>query len=246
MALNLLLSRVVLAAVVVVTSASEAVAQPFVGLASVFHNVVTGVGQTLSGYGKVDSINGVPIRESLCSNCELTYRFGNYVASSISASEVKFTGGYMSLYLGKKKKQDELNPYASSSSAEDLAAATDGTLVLTLSGHAIDAAGNTLTATGVNIGGAVPMGFAAGLVDVDLTGNANGNTAGPGGSWNARFATNGIPALFGGGNADLQIGWTASGILPPHPSECTSGQGPACVSGALDLRAVTDGPVNGH
>jgi hypothetical protein len=157
MALNLLLSRVVLAAVVVVTSASEAVAQPFVGLASVFHNVVTGVGQTLSGYGKVDSINGVPIRESLCSNCELTYRFGNYVVSSISASEVKFTGGYMSLYLGKKKKQDELNPYASSSSAEDLAAATDGTLVLTLSGHAIDAAGNTLTATGVNIGGAVPM-----------------------------------------------------------------------------------------
>jgi hypothetical protein len=235
MAPNLLVARVVLAAAVLVASASEAVAEPFVGLASVFQNVVTGVGQVMRGYGKVESINGIPIRQSLCSNCELTYRFDGYTVSAISATEVKFSGGQMRFYLGKNKKQDEFNPFASSSSAEDLADATDGTLVLTLSGHPIDAAGNTLVGTGANIGAAFPMGFAAGLADVDLTGN---------GSWNARFDTNGIPALFGGGNADLQIGWAAAGNLPPHPSECPSG--PACVSGALDLRGLTDGPVDGH
>jgi len=54
-------------------------------VAQVYENVVTSVGQTLSGFGEVDSINGVAV-SLLCSNCELTYRFTDYVVSSISAT----------------------------------------------------------------------------------------------------------------------------------------------------------------
>ena len=37
-------------------------------VAQVYENVVTGVGQTLSGYGEVDSINGMAV-STLCSGC---------------------------------------------------------------------------------------------------------------------------------------------------------------------------------
>src|SRR5688500_8608292 len=57
----------------------------------VYENVVTAVGQELSGYGEVDSINGMAVN-TLCAGCELTYRFTDYIVSSISATDIKFTG----------------------------------------------------------------------------------------------------------------------------------------------------------
>ena len=58
---------------------------------------------------------------------------------------------------------------------------------------------------------------------------------------NAYFNTNAVPALFGGGNADFLLTSSFSGLFPTHPAECTQGQGPSCVSGSADFRAVVDG-----
>src|SRR5207253_10580956 len=104
----------------------------------------------------------------------------------------------------------------------DLAEATNGTLSLTLKGHAVDSAGNTFIGTGVNIGTSVPTGFGSGLLDVDTS---------AGGIANAFFDTNSILALFGG-PADFQTGSSFTGLNPVYPSECPGG--PACLRGSAD------------
>ena len=134
-------------------------------VASIYENVVTDVGQTLSGVGEVTQINGVAVG-TLCAGCELTYRFGGYEVTSISATDITFADGWINFYLGSGADND-FNPFATGSSAADFSAATNGTLFLTLAGHAIDAAGSTFAGTGRDIGTQQPVGFGAGLADVD-------------------------------------------------------------------------------
>jgi hypothetical protein len=187
----------------------------------VYENVVTQVGDVLQGYGKVDSINSFAVG-SLCSDCELTYRFSGYTVTSISANEVKFSGGTISFYLGSGAFNN-FNTSNAGGSAGDLAEATDGTLFMTLTGHAIDALGNTFIGTGANIGTLFPTGFGTGLADIDLA---------AGGIANSYFNTNGITAAFGG-NADFELGSSFSGLNPPYPGECPGGA--ACVRGSADF-----------
>jgi hypothetical protein len=187
----------------------------------VYENVISQVGDVLQGYGKVDSINSFAVG-ALCSGCELTYRFTGYTVTSISANEVKFTGGTISFYLGFGAANN-FNTSNAGGSAGDLAEATDGTLFLTLKGHAIDAAGNTFVGTGANIGTTFPTGFGTGLADVDMA---------AGGIANSFFDTNGILASFGG-NADFELGSSFSGLNPVYPSECPGGA--ACVRGSADF-----------
>lgn len=198
---------------------------PVFAVAQLYENAIQGVGNTLSGYGEVDSINGQAVN-TLCANCELTYRFTDYVVSSIDATEFRVTGGIVNFYLGFGANND-FNPLTSAGSAADFAAATNGTLFLTLRGHAIDAAGNTFSTTGLNIGSATPSGGGSGLADVDMTG---------GGIANAFFNTNAVPALFGGGNADFVLTSSFNALFPPHPAECHRGEGPSCLSGFSDFR----------
>lgn len=206
-------------------------------VASIYENVVTNVGDTLQGVGEVTQINGVAVAD-LCSGCELTYRFGGYEVTSISATDITFTDGWVNFYLGSGASND-FNPFATGSSAADFAAATNGTLFLTLAGHAIDANGSTFAGTGSNIGTSQPVGFGAGLADVDPTGSMFGNPEGTGGIANSLFNTNAISAQFGG-NADFQIGTSFSTILLPHPQECPGG--PMCVAGSADIRGVIPEP----
>lgn len=211
---------------------------PVFGVASLYENLITGPGQTLSGFGEVSQINGAPIT-SLCSNCELTYRFAGFQVTSLTPTSVSFNGGYINFYVGTGAAND-FNPFTSASSAADVAAATNGTLWLTLSGHPIDAAGNTFAGSGNNIGSATNVaGNGAGLFDVDMTGTKFGNTAGPGAVANSWFDSNTIAASFGG-PADVQIGASFSNVLLPHPSECSgaSPSGGACVAGSVDFRVV--------
>lgn len=187
----------------------------------VYENVISQVGDVLQGYGKVDSINSFAVG-ALCAGCELTYRFTGYTVTSISASEVKFSGGTISFYLGFGAANN-FNTSNAGGSAGDLAEATDGTLFLTLKGHAIDAAGNTFVGTGANIGTTFPTGFGTGLADVDM---ASGGIA------SSFFDTNGIPATFGG-SADFELGSSFSGLNPVYPGECPGGA--ACVRGSADF-----------
>lgn len=206
-------------------------------VASIYENVVTDVGQTLSGVGEVTQINGVAVG-TLCAGCELTYRFGGYEVTSISATDITFADGWINFYLGSGA-DDDFNPFATGSSAADFSAATNGTLFLTLAGHAIDAAGNTFAGTGRDIGTQQPVGFGAGLADVDPTGSQFGNPAGTGGLANSLFDTNMITAQFGG-NADFQLSTSFSTVLLPHPQECPGG--PMCVAGSSDIRGVIPEP----
>ena len=202
-------------------------------VASVFQNVITAPGQALSGFGEVASINGMSIGE-LCAGCELTYNFGGYEATALTANTISFSGGWVNFYLGFGADAD-FNPFGSPDSATDLAAATNGALFLSLAGHQIDAAGNTFAGTGNNIGSPNAAGNGAGLASVDMTGALNGNTAGAGAIANTFFDTNTIDAIFGG-NADMQLGLSYSNVFIPHPGECPSG--PACLAGSADMRNV--------
>lgn len=204
---------------------------PTFGVASIYENVITAAGQELAGFGEVTQINGVALSE-LCAGCELTYRFGGYEATSLTSTGVTFDGGWVNFYLGFGGDND-FNPFASPGSAADLAAATNGALFLTLAGHDIDAAGNTFSGIGRDIGTAAAVGFGAGLLDVDSTGSLNGNTAGAGGLANTFFDTNSIAATFGGA-ADFQLGASFSSFLLPHPDECPAGA--ACLAGSIDIR----------
>ncbi|HUG23080.1 PEP-CTERM sorting domain-containing protein [Piscinibacter sp.] len=210
---------------------------PVFTVASLYENVITEVGQELSGVGEVTQINGMAISE-LCAGCELTYHFGGYTVTDFTATTIEFSGGWANFYLGFDADND-FNPFASGSSAEDLAAATNGTLWLTLSGHQIDAAGNTFAGTGTDIGTPSAVGFGAGLADVDHTGMMFGNTAGAGALANNAFDTNAIPADFAG-NADFQLGSSFSNVLLPHPNECPGG--PECLAGSVDIRGVIPEP----
>jgi hypothetical protein len=206
---------------------------PTFGVASVYENVITAAGQTLSGFGEVTQINGVSL-SSLCAGCELTYRFGGYEVTSLTPTSISFSGGWVNFYLGFGGDND-FNPFANGGSAADLAAATNGALFLTLAGHQIDAAGSTFSGSGANIGTPAAVGFGAGLLDVDDTGTMNGNTAGAGALANTFFDTNGIAAVFGGA-ADFQLGASFSSSFVPHPAECP--QGPACMAGSVDIRGT--------
>ncbi len=196
---------------------------PTFAVTQVYENIVTGVGATLTGYGKVDSINSAAVG-TLCADCELTYQFGGYVVSSISPTKITFTGGWVKFYLGFGVDND-FNPFTSGSSAADLIAATNGSLWMTLKGHDIDAAGNTFAGTGTDIGTTTPSGSGSGLADVDTSG---------GGAANPFFDTNAVPALFGGGPADFVLTSSFSGLFPPHPGECPAGA--SCVTGSADFR----------
>jgi hypothetical protein len=194
--------------------------------ASVYENIALAPGQTLSGVGEIASINGAPTASFCSGPCEMTFRFTGYTATSVTLFSAKYSGGSFNVYLAFGAEND-FSPSSSASSAADLAAATNGTLILTLAGHPVDALGNTLignAATGSFTTGV--FGF-AGQLDV----------SGSGGVANVNFDTNTIVSAFGG-NADSSfssIGNVFTGSQP-HPAECRpSPTGPECVGGSASL-----------
>ena len=65
---------------------------PIFAVAQIYENVVTAQNQVLTGYGKVDSINGKPVGDYCNNNCELTYTFGSYVVTSITPTQITVCG----------------------------------------------------------------------------------------------------------------------------------------------------------
>lgn len=195
----------------------------------IYENVVDSVGDILTGYGKVDSINSIAVGE-LCAGCELTFQFGDYEVTSISPTNISFSGGWIRFYLGFGADKDFTTGNAGGS-AGDIVEATNGTLFLAMVGHAIDAAGNTFAGTGINIGTVFPTGFGTGLADVDMSMAALAN---------AHFDRNMVPSLFGGGNADFQLGSSFSGLNPVYPGEGDGGA--ARVRGSADFTSPIPEP----
>jgi hypothetical protein len=178
------------------------------GAGQIYTNLPSAVGDELTGYGKIDSINSVSVA-NLCTDCELTYTFGGYTATAVdpTTGTLLFNGGTVNIYLGTGSTNDFSTVNPGSSVSDDMAEASNGTLWLTLKGHAVDAAGNTSKTMGTDIGTTAFTGSGKGLLDVDMSG---------GGVANSAFNTNSVPAAYGGGNADFIIGFSFNGLNPPY------------------------------
>ncbi|MCC6534639.1 MAG: PEP-CTERM sorting domain-containing protein [Burkholderiales bacterium] len=182
----------------------------------IYTNVPVVFGDALTGYGKIDSINSIATGD-LCGGCELTYVFDGYTLDSADATGFYFDGGSVRVYMGVGATKDFSTRDAGSSVADDVAEASNGTLWLTLKGHAINAAGNTFRSQGEDVGTPSFTGHGFGLLDVDT---------GAGGVANAVFDSNGVVAAHGGGNADFIIGSSFNGLAPPYPDT---------LAGSMDL-----------
>src|SRR5438552_1725952 len=130
--------RIIAAGVALLTTSKIALAADIDGLnfpapstftvGQIYENIPNSIGETLSGYGKVDSINSIAVG-SLCTDCELTFQFGDYTVSSISPTEIRFAGGFFKFYLGFGADND-FSTLNAGGSAGDLVEATNGTLFL--------------------------------------------------------------------------------------------------------------------
>jgi hypothetical protein len=186
----------------------------------IYSTTPTAVGQQLTAYGEVDSINSTPVSE-LCSNCELTYRVTEYNVASISPTSVASNGGLIQFYLGTGATKD-FSLANAGGLAGDVTEATNGTLFLTLRGHAVNAAGNTFV-TSTSAGAA----FGTGLADVD---------ASAGGIANSFFNSNAIASQFGG-PADVQLNASWSALNPIYAGQGACGA-TGCLRGSADFHAV--------
>jgi hypothetical protein len=153
--------------------------------------------------------------------------------SSISATNITFSGGVVKFYLGFGAANN-FNPYNGNPSyVTEYAAATDGVLFLTSTGHAIDASGNTFAGSGTNLNSTAAAGQGAGLLDIQTT---------PGsGIATSNFDTNTIAAIFGTAFADLQIGSTFGNVFAPPGFSCSATSGgnpfnPGCLAGGAQLQ----------
>ena len=126
-------------------------------------STVSAVGNTLTGYGQIGSING---NLSFCSGCSLNFTF-QYTVSAIEGTllnpKVVFTGGMLDFFVDPTGSFNVANP----------ATAGIGTPWLTLTGH--DVAFSGFTAVGdlySNINGAVsaPGALSGGFGLLDATG----------------------------------------------------------------------------
>jgi len=128
---------------------------------------VDAVGDTLIGYGEVSSIrdNGGNLVWSRGDNGrELTFEFGGFTATSVAASHIDFTGGWVNFYADTALDSD---PSAGAGTGY-----TNGVEWLNLVGveqdflipaHATD---NSLHSTGALLGVGVLSGTGVGLLDV--------------------------------------------------------------------------------
>ncbi len=98
---------------------------------NIFENIVSVPGDVLGGFGKIAV--GLDAIVSICGGCELTFEFGDYVLSTISAPDgdgkvdLSFTGGWVKVYLDHSADFDD----------SDITTANDGTLWLSMIGHSL-------------------------------------------------------------------------------------------------------------
>jgi hypothetical protein len=186
--------------------------------AELYENMISAPGDTLMGYGRIDSINS---HKNYCAgggNCELTFTFGDYTVDHIDANHVTFTGGQVMLYADS----------SANFNASDRATAADGDLFLSTTGHAYTDTDTgrtgTLIATGSNLTTGQAQGSGVGYLDV------------VGGDAQQYFNTDTFND-FMGGTTDLQFNSTFS------PNACSNATDqPICGSGLLKsvTRAVPE------
>lgn len=142
----LLLSTQVFAAPMNTVDGIQFTSGSVIQTAQLFETEINNPGDTLSGYGRINTING---HTNFCSggggSCELTFQFGGYLVNTLEASQANFTGGTVQFFADSSPNFDSTNP----------ATAMDGALFLDTSGHTYTDTGTgrsgTLLAQGSNL-----------------------------------------------------------------------------------------------
>jgi len=95
---------------------------------------VSTVGDVLTGYGQIGSING---NNNFCSGCDLTFTF-TYTVSGINGNHVTFDNGSFQFYVAPAGSYSQANPNS----------ATLGTPWVTMAGHTAPSADPSFTTVG--------------------------------------------------------------------------------------------------
>jgi PEP-CTERM motif len=148
---------------------------------SMFETAVNTVGQVVSGYGIINSLNGTNAA-TFCPGCELTYKFTGYTLISTAGGQFTFSGGTIQVFV-------DSTPDFSSLSANS---AGDGVLWLSLAGrnHIDQGTGNI----GTLHSDPTPAG-------VGIAGDGRGFLDVIGGLAAANFDTNTVAMVNPGGSA---------------------------------------------
>lgn len=203
--------------------------------ATLAETVVRNVGDSLSGYGYVTTINSA---SNYCASapCSLYYYFHDYVVQSIDLATgyVTFTGGVVDLYMSSASPLTLFNQ----DSPSNVATITGFTPWVSLTGHSFLEPVNgsaTLTGNG-NLTGATLNETGTGLLDV----NGGFGDAAVAAYLNGNNIADGL-----GGFADINVTTSASnGVLNPHDvtTGCFDGTfaaGQWCMQGTLNTRGST-------
>ena len=186
---------------------------------------VSAVGDVLTGYGQIGSINGI---NSFCTGCDLTFTFA-YTVTGISANHVTFDDGSFQFYVSPAGSYSQANPNS----------ATLGTPWVTMAGHTAPSADPSFITVGQlygTVNGTVsnPTSGSDGIGLVDVLG-------GPAAAYlNSNTISDGI-----GGFADFSLN---SSFLTKPASTCTSispDSGSVChfpIEGNGSLIGATVGP----
>lgn len=202
--------------------------------------LITGTGQSLSGYGLVTSVNGdTTYCADNTSNCALYFYFHDYTSQTFDGSHVTFTGGVVDLYYSSDPAINFLNQ----SSADNISFITSQQEWVELTGHTFtDAVFNTnaglLPGTSYTLNGnGVLTGLSLsengeGLVDVAL--NGFGLT-----SVQNYLNGNGTPDGLGGFADKTLTASSNNQVINPNDT-CTLEEGQFCLQGTLNVRGLTN------
>ena len=198
---------------------------------TIAETLITASGQTLSGYGQVNTVNGNVLYGANNLTDRLYFTFTDYVSQNfdVPAGNVEFTGGVIQLYLGTtinlSSQDSPTNVGLIQAMSPWVQAVGHGNLGGGASANATLAARGVLTGTSIDFLG-------AGLLDID--------TSGAFGLANvASFLDGNSEGDAVGGFADVTITTSGSNSEINTNDTCNGVAGEWCIQGSADLRGTT-------
>ena len=195
--------------------------------------IVTAAGQTLTGYGQVNTVNG----NLFYAGADRLYFIFSYNVLTFGAGAATFDAGVVDVY---KLATFNLLSQGSAGVGGNIDLINNGTLWATFAGHGMNGTPTQLTSNGTLTGSTISF-TGAGLLDV-VAGplgvlsylNSNGIGDGAGGFADIAITTSGNNSVLN--SFDIAAG-NATGC-----ADGTAAAGKWCIAGSADLRGTTHVP----
>lgn len=205
---------------------------------TVAETLVNASGQTLTGYGQINTVNGASAGGigSYCAvdvNCRLFFSF-TYTVTAFGATTAAFNNGVINFYYDAAGQTRNLQNFASAGALGNLAYINAKTPWISLTGHAYNSAlcGVTQLCAVATSGAGVNAGFTgSGLADVNLAGLGIASAKA---YWNGNSESDGL-----GGFADITLTTSGSSSVLNVNDVCTGQAGQWCINGSADARGKT-------